>query len=119
MPQSDDRDYNAPGDPRFERIIHGFTAENNRRQNSTRAVTATFSLRKFPLIVAAARARDISLAGFVSRAALAMAVRDLGLDWDDEMKQEKAPSRHGQMLDRPDEWKGGQGAGPWKITSVE
>lgn len=119
MATEEERDWNAPGDPRFEKIIHGFTPANNRKKNSIRAVAASFSFRTYPLVVAAARARGISIAAFVSRSALAMAVRDLGLDWDEEMRAEKAPGRFGERLDRPEEWKGGRGAGPWKIRGIE
>lgn len=111
-------EFDEPTDPRFERILGGFTKGNERKKNSIRKVEAQFNLRVFPYISAAARERDISLTGFVTRSAIAVAAFDLGLDWNEVMDGNRSPQRFQSRPEYVPEYRHGQGAGAWQIEGM-
>lgn len=69
-------------------------------------------------ILHAAEARGLSMAAFVRRAALAIAVHDLELDWDALNANEPRVRGYDDLAGDPIR-AGGRGFGPWKITGLE
>lgn len=81
-----------------------------------RSTAINYSQREYSLVLAAARERDISMAAFQRRSALAFAAHDLGFDWATEMAQEPAIAAFGGggTLQRLQ----GLGCGAWQILEL-
>lgn len=84
-----------------------------------RSIGLNFPADLYERVQDAAQARGISMAGYARRAAVALAVHDLGLDWDEIMADEKPVQPYGVVKpgDRANEG-AGQGYGSWKIGSL-
>jgi hypothetical protein len=81
------------------------------------SIGVNFHLDGHGLVLAAARARGMSLGAYTRRAAIAFAVADLGADWDEVMENEP---RVGETARQVDPVGGrGLGYGAWKITGLE
>lgn len=70
------------------------------------------------LLIDAATARNMSLASFVRRAAMAFVVADLGLDWERVMELEPRIRKLGDYTSDPERARG-FGYGQWKIVDLE
>lgn len=69
------------------------------------------------VVLRAAREREISMASYVRRAAVAFAVHDLGLDWDEVMQEEPGVRTFGGTLKTETKAKG-RGFGRWLIKEL-
>lgn len=89
-------------------------ARQNRRRGAE-AVTTDFLPGGYGAIVRAAKARRLSLAAYVRRAAYAMAAHDLGLPLSDLIDRDPRMSRDtGFAVEDPD----GTKFGPWEIERL-
>lgn len=89
----------------------GMTMTNNRSAGTI------MSSAEYSAVMKAARQRGISTAGYVRRAAVAMAAHDLGLELAELQKEEPAISPVGQKGE-PTRY-AGAGFGLWRITGLE
>lgn len=71
------------------------------------------------LLKRAAEARGMSTTGYTRRAAIAVAVHDLGEDWFEAMDGEPGFGLYGTSPGRSAIYADGEGFGPWKITGLE
>lgn len=71
-----------------------------------------------PILQRAAAARGLNTSAFVRRAAMAIAVHDLGLDWLEVMSIEPRVRLHGEFAGEPQR-RGGTGHGPWQVSSMQ
>jgi uncharacterized protein (DUF1778 family) len=71
------------------------------------------------VILAAAQQRSMSMASFVRRSALAVAVHDLDLDWVALMHDEQPTRGFAEGIDQELGRLQGFGRGAWKIVSME
>lgn len=71
------------------------------------------------IIMEAAEKRGLSMAVFLRRAGMAVAVHDLGLNWLEVMDAEPMITDFGQMPNRQITKHHGLDYGPWKITGME
>lgn len=67
----------------------------------------------------AAASRHMSVAAYVRRAAVAFAVVDTGIAWDEVMTDEPGFGIYGERPGRGAIRVDGRGFGPWKITALE
>lgn len=74
-----------------------------------------FAAEVQPLLVAAARARGISIAGYIRRATMAHVAMDLGLDPIEIFEQDLAPSPFGRGGMHSDRDLDGAIFGQWKV----
>lgn len=84
-----------------------------------RSVGLNFPVELHAVIMRAARERGLSMAAYVRRAALAFAVKDLGLDWDETMKDEPGLRKFGEITRDAGDKLAGSGYGRWKIAALE
>jgi hypothetical protein len=103
--------------PDWKQVIEGEIEDRPRRNIlSTRSVGLNVTPEQWKTLDRAAERRGMSVAAFLRRAALAVAVHDLGLDWDEVMKDEISPRAHGNArYYNTREFDGGVGYGPWRI----
>lgn len=95
-------DYDAAHDPK--RIRHTFGVN--------------LPLEWLELVQTAAEARDISVTAFVRRAAMAITVADLSLDWETLMKFEPRIRPYTGLDGADPERAEGYGHGNWRITGL-
>jgi len=90
-----------------------------KRTHTDRSVGVNMNTEQWKIIDRAAARRQMSVAAFVRRAALALAVHDLGLDWAEVMKDEVSPRGHGNArYYNTRENAGGIGHGLWRIREM-
>ena len=90
-----------------------------KRTRSDRSVGVNMDAQQWKLIDRAAARRGMSVAAFVRRSALALAINDLGLDWDEVMKDEPSPRGYGNArYFNTRENAGGMGHGLWRIKEM-
>ena len=69
------------------------------------------------LVLKASRQRKMSVASYARRAVMAFVLQDLGLDWEETMRDE--PRTRSEYLSGDDpEGHEGYGFGPWKIEGL-
>jgi hypothetical protein len=92
------------------------SVQRHRRQ-PRKSTAINLAQEQYNVLLNAARSRDISMAAYLRRAALAFACFDLGLDWDQVMADEPATGGFGNtgVLQEL----AGSGAGAWHIIEVE
>lgn len=83
-----------------------------------RSVGINFPVGLHALLMRAARERGMSMAAYTRRAAIAFAVKDLGLDYDTVMQEEPAVREFGEGMSLGDKLSG-KGYGRWKIEALE
>lgn len=90
-----------------------------RRPGRRNGIEIRFPDEHLSLVDASCRKRGISRAAFIRRAAIAFAVADFDLDWDDVMNGEAGVVPFGSVGigDRVID-PNGQGFGPWKIEGL-
>lgn len=87
-------------------------------RNRRRTISTNFAPSLYLVVQSAARARGISMAAYIRRAAVAFAVYDGGLSWDETMADE-APVKAFAVDALPDpETSGGRGFGAWLIGKL-
>lgn len=86
---------------------------------STSVSRVGFSPKVQPLLVQAARARGISIAGYIRRATMAFVAKDLGLDPIQLFEQDMAPSPYGRGGTKSDRDLDGKRYGHWKVHPDE
>lgn len=67
----------------------------------------------------AASRRHMSVSAYVRRAAVAIACRDLGLNWDEVMQDEPGFGIYGERPGRAVIRPNGHGFGAWRVTGLE
>ena len=103
--------------PDWKQVIEGEIKDRPRRNVlSSRSVGVNLTAEQWKILNLAAEQRGMSFAAFVRRSAFAVAVHDLGLDWDEVMKDEISPRAYGNArYYNTREFDGGTGYGPWRI----
>lgn len=86
------------------------------QRTQRRSMAVNFPDDLYVLVMDAARARDITMAAFLRRAAVAFAVYDQDLDWDDVMATE--PGIRTFTASGSSESLAGKGRGPWRIQGL-
>jgi hypothetical protein len=87
-------------------------------RNRRRTISTNFAPSLYLVVQSAARARGISMAAYIRRAAVAFAVYDGDLSWDETMADE-APVKGFAVDALPDPaTAGGQGFGDWQIKDL-
>lgn len=71
------------------------------------------------VIRAGARRRNITVAAYARRAAVAFACYDLGLSWSEVMDGEPGFGLFGEYAGKAAIYADGEGFGPWKITGLD
>ncbi|RPH50964.1 MAG: hypothetical protein EHM91_01565 [Planctomycetota bacterium] len=106
--------------PDWKQVIEGEISDRPRRNIlSTRSVGLNVTPEQWKILDRAAERRGMSVAAFLRRAALAVAVHDLGLSWHEVMKDEISPRRHGNArYFNTRENDGGAGHGLWRIREM-
>ncbi len=88
----------------------------------SRMISVNWNDTLYLVVKNAARMRGISLSAYVRRAAVAMAVYDLGLDYFTVMKDERGTRGYGDRGGNPEEIAAsaqGRGYGSWEIKELE
>lgn len=99
-----------------ERLLDKIDADKQKPKRDRPAVGLKFPNEWVAPIQAAAQARNMTMAAYARRALMAFVCADLGLDWDEVMKNE--PKFHPYNQDGPAEFKAGTGHGKWQIESL-
>ena len=92
-------------------------AAQQRRDHGTRPSISRVGIspKVMPLLVRAARLRNISLAGYIRRATMAFVAHDLGLNPVEIFEQDMAPSPYGRGGMFSDKDLDGALYGQWKV----
>jgi len=102
-----------------EKLMDQVDAREVETASRRRSIGLNFPTDLYELVQNAARERGISMAGFARRAAVAFAVHDLDLDWDEVMADEKPVQPYGVAEPGARANEGaGRGYGSWKIGSL-
>jgi hypothetical protein len=101
-----------------QRILDEVSAERDTRP-PRRSIGLNYPTSMHSNIVAACRARDMSLTSYTRRALMAVATYDLGLDWFTVMADEPPMCRFGTNSQERQLESGLGDFGPWKIISME
>lgn len=102
-------------------VMGSVEAELDRRHKPKRPhrdFRARIQLSAVPMVVEAARRRDMSATAFLRRAALAFAAYDLGLDIDQILADEPA-TRLKSEGPKTNRYEAGRGHGDWRIMGLE
>lgn len=102
-----------------ERAADALTAAEPPEYRRVRTVSINWPGRFQVLALRAAKARGISLSSYARRAVMAFVVHDLGLDWDEVMRDESPLRLHGEHnTNETVKQPRGEGFGPWRIGGL-
>lgn len=107
-------------DPRLEAIVQSLARPEGRSANFQRTRSVPFRPERDLLLVSAARARDITISGYIRRSAMAFTAFDLGMTFDEISLGEWPVGRFGERGAHSSNSRRahGKGAGAWQIKGL-
>jgi len=91
---------------------------NARQKDKTRRFPVEIPSYWHPLVMEAAKRRNISITGYMRRAIMAFVVRDLGLNWEKVMDDEPSTMEYTDPFRAQHDLRG-TGRGEWQITGTK